>query len=42
MQDLDAGDRELIQGDHVNLEISFAYRANPATSRKTSRAANAQ
>jgi Ca2+-dependent lipid-binding protein len=42
MHDLDAADRELIQGDHVNLEVSFAYRANPATSRKASRAVNAQ
>lgn len=40
--ELDEKDREQRQGDHINLEISFAYRALPATSRKESRAQNAQ
>lgn len=39
---LEEADREQIQGDHINLEISFAYRALPATSRKDSREQNAQ
>lgn len=42
LESLDTEDREMLSGDHVNLEVSFAYRAVPSGTNASSKAKNAQ
>ena len=42
LETLSAEEREQLTGDHVNLEISFAYRALPSGSSTSSKAQNGQ
>lgn len=42
LESLDKDDREMLSGDHVNLEVSFAYRALPSGSDASSKAKNPQ
>lgn len=42
LRTLSAEDREQLTGDHVNLEISFAYRGVPSGASTSSKAQNAQ
>ncbi|KAI0057306.1 hypothetical protein BV25DRAFT_1973301 [Artomyces pyxidatus] len=38
---LDASDRDQLNGDHINLEVSFSYRALPSSASAKSKARNA-
>jgi hypothetical protein len=42
MEELEDNEKEQLDGDHVNLEVAFAYRALPHGKSMASKTQNAQ